>query len=101
MSPNRIDLAVTALLTVFGYLVFYTYVIKPPNDMTHYMCIAMNLVSGNGLVETDGGASFVTAVRPPLFTYLLASAFQLSEPSYWNAYWVVRFFCILTPVGLY
>lgn len=84
-------------ILLLGFITFYTYQIRISDDMQWYCKTAMNIYQGEGFVDTDGSPILVR----PVFPYMIALAYWLLGPSHWNAFWVVRLFCILNPVMIY
>jgi len=86
------------IILLLGCISFTTVTISPPWDLWDYMARALSLLNGHGYVYTDGRP---VLHRGPVFPLLLALSFKMGGPTPESAFYVVRFFCVGTPVLVY
>jgi Dolichyl-phosphate-mannose-protein mannosyltransferase len=83
---------------IFGLGLFYSQDLTVSNDMGEYMVYGFNLFSGKGYTAMDGSS---VLFRGPVFSAMIAFSYLLGGVSPWSAFWVVRLFCVLTPLMIY
>lgn len=87
-----------AYLLLFGFVTFYSLEISIANDLGWYMNSALNIYQGKGYVSMDGSAILH---RGPLFPLMISLSYWLLGPSPWSAFWVIRIFCVISPIMIY
>nr|WP_321258568.1 glycosyltransferase family 39 protein [uncultured Pseudodesulfovibrio sp.] len=86
------------LILIASFIVFQETPDRITTDLSMYTNAGLNLLLGYGYVDKSW---LPQLLRPPLFPGMITVAFWLGEVSYEAVYWVIRVFCILTPVLVY